>query len=523
MRRTLPWIAATLLSACASQPPQSPALESPAAATAAETAAATATEQAQSTAQQDLLRDAVDAAAAPEPQADAKALQDQIARSFPPTPIPAILDQIEVREAPHIRNIDRTAATDDLWERIRRGFGMPDLDGPLVRAKVEWYVSRPDYLQRTFERSRKYLYYIVDELEKRGMPTELALLPMIESSFNPMAYSRAHASGLWQFIPPTGKRYSLQQTWWYDARRDVVASTDAALGYLEKLYDMLGDWQLALASYNWGENAVKRAIDRNLSAGLPIEYAQLSMPIETRQYIPKLQAMKNIISNPAAYGVVLDPIPNQPYFAAVPKPRAIDVQLAAKLAELPVAEFVALNPGFSRPLIPSSVDSPLILPADKVAVFNANLEKHDDSKLTSWQTYHPKRGESLEAVARKFKVSLARLKEVNGITRRNRGMPPQLVVPVTRSAAELRLPIMYAPPVQPSTRRVAYHIVRKGDTLRAVARRYRVTVADLQHWNPNLNFSEGQGVRLMVRNGGRRVKHARRSHGKPRSVVQARN
>jgi membrane-bound lytic murein transglycosylase D len=247
------------------------------------------------------------------------------------------------------------------------------------------------------------------------------------------------------------------------------------------------------------------------------------MPVETRQYIPKLQAMKNIISNPAAYGVVLDPIPNQPYFAAVPKPRAIDVQLAAKFAELPVAEFVALNPGFSRPLIPSNVDSPLILPADKVAVFNANLEKHDDSKLTSWQTYHPKRGESLEAVARKFKVSLARLKEVNGITRRNRGMPPQLVVPVTRSAAELRLPIMYAPPVQPATRRVAYHIVRKGDTLRGVARRYRVTVADLQHWNPNLNFSEGQRVRLMVRNGGRRVKHARRSHGKARTVVQARN
>jgi membrane-bound lytic murein transglycosylase D len=517
MKRTLPWIAATLLSACASQAPQSPALE-----TSPAEAVTTSLEQASPAAQPDPLRDAVNAVDAPEPQADAKALEEQIARSFPPNPVPAILDQIEVREPPHVRFIDRTAATDDLWERIRRGFGMPDLDGPLVRAKVEWYVSRPDYLQRTFDRSRKYLYYIVDELEKRGMPTELALLPMIESSFNPMAYSRAHASGLWQFIPPTGKRYSLQQTWWYDARRDVVASTDAALGYLEKLYDMLGDWQLALASYNWGENAVKRAIDRNLTAGLQPEYAQLSMPSETRQYLPKLQAMKNIVANPAAYGVVLDPIPNQPYFASVPKPRAIDVQLAAKFAELPIEEFIALNPGFSRPLIPSNVDSPLILPADKVAVFHANLEKHDDSKLTSWLTYHPKRGESLDAVARKFKVSLARLKEVNGITRRARGMPPQLVVPVTRSAAQMRLPIMYAPPVQPSSRRVAYHIVRKGDTLRGVARRYRVTIADLQHWNPKLNFSEGQRVRLEVR-GGRRVKHVRRARGKPRTVVQARN
>jgi membrane-bound lytic murein transglycosylase D len=479
MKRTLPWIAATLLSACASQAPQSPALE-----TSPAEAVTTSLEQASPAAQPDPLRDAVNAVDAPEPQADAKALEEQIARSFPPNPVPAILDQIEVREPPHVRFIDRTAATDDLWERIRRGFGMPDLDGPLVRAKVEWYVSRPDYLQRTFDRSRKYLYYIVDELEKRGMPTELALLPMIESSFNPMAYSRAHASGLWQFIPPTGKRYSLQQTWWYDARRDVVASTDAALGYLEKLYDMLGDWQLALASYNWGE--------------------------------------KNIVANPAAYGVVLDPIPNQPYFASVPKPRAIDVQLAAKFAELPIEEFIALNPGFSRPLIPSNVDSPLILPADKVAVFHANLEKHDDSKLTSWLTYHPKRGESLDAVARTFKVSLVRLKEVNGITRRARGMPPQLVVPVTRSAAQMRLPIMYAPPVQPSSRRVAYHIVRKGDTLRGVARRYRVTIADLQHWNPKLNFSEGQRVRLEVR-GGRRVKHVRRARGKPRTVVQARN
>ncbi len=513
MRRTLPWIAATLLSACASQ---SPAIDAPAA------VAPASLEQASPAAQPDPLRDAVDAVAAPDPQADGKALQEQIARSFRPNPVPAILDRIEVRDPMRIQLIDRTAATDDLWERIRRGFAMPDLDGPLVRSKIEWYVSRPDYLQRTFERSRKYLYYIVDELEKRGMPTELALLPMIESSFNPMAYSRAHASGLWQFIPPTGKRYSLQQNWWYDGRRDVIASTDAALGYLEKLYDMLGDWQLALASYNWGENAVKRAIDRNLSAGLSPEYAQLAMPVETRQYIPKLQAMKDIISNPAAYGVVLEPIPNQPYFAVVPKPRAIDVQVAAKLAELPVEEFVALNPGFSRPLIPSSLDSQLILPADKVAIFNANLEKHDDSKLTSWQTYHPKRGESLEAVARKFKVSLARLKEVNGITRRNRRMPPQLVVPVTRSAAQMRLPIMYAPPVQPVVRRIAYHIVRKGDTLRAVARRYRVTVADLQRWNPKLNFSEGQRVRLVMR-GGRRVKHVRRAHGKPRTVVQARN
>jgi membrane-bound lytic murein transglycosylase D len=519
MRRTLPWIAAALLSACASQAPQSPAPEAPAA-----VAPATSIEQASPVDQRDPLREAVLAQDTLLPKMANESPQNQYARAVPPDPQPFVPQQVEVREPQRIALIDRTAATDDLWERIRRGFGMPDLDNRLVRAKVDWYVSRPEYLQRTFERSRRYLYYIVEELEKRGMPTELALLPMIESSFNPMAYSRAHASGLWQFIPPTGKRYSLQQNWWYDGRRDVIASTGAALDYLEKLYDMLGDWQLALASYNWGENAVKRAVDRNLSAGLEPEYVLLSMPPETRQYIPKLQAMKNIISNPAAYGVALEPIPNQPYFATVQKPRAIDVQLAAKLAELPVEEFVALNPGFSRPLIPSSLDSPLILPADRVAIFHANLEKHDDSKLTSWQTYHPKRGESLAAVASKFKLSLARLKEVNGITKRTRGIPPQLVVPVTRSAAQLRLPIMYAPPILPPAPRVAYHVVRKGDTLRGVARRYRVSIADLQRWNPELSFSEGQRVRLELRRGGRKVKHVRRSaHGKPRAVVQARN
>src|SRR5207237_2551708 len=187
-----------------------------------------------------------------------------------------------------LRKIDRTEPPADLWQRIRQGFAIPDIDSALVDKHTAYYAARPEYLQRVFDRSRLYLFHIVDELEKRGMPTELALLPMVESAFNPMAYSRAHASGLWQFIPGTGKRFELQQNWWYDGRRDIVDSTNAALDYLQYLYDMHGDWQLALASYNCGENAVARAIANNRAAGRPTDYAHLTMPLETRHYIPKL-------------------------------------------------------------------------------------------------------------------------------------------------------------------------------------------------------------------------------------------
>lgn len=406
----------------------------------------------------------------------------------------------EIREPLRgIARIDRTEQHDDLWQRIRQGFAMQNLDSPLVAEKVAWYAARPDYLTRMFERSRRYLYHIVEELERRGMPTELALLPMVESSFNPMAYSRAHASGLWQFIPPTGKRYGLPQNWWYDARRDIVASTTAALDYLGDLYEMHGDWQLALASYNWGENAVARAIEKNRAAGLPAEYAQLSMPQETRQYVPKLQALKNIIANPLPFGIQLDPIPNQPYFATVNRTRDIDLRLAAKLAEMPIEEFVALNPGFNRPLIPVAISSRIVLPADKVEVFHANLLKHDDKALVSWQTYAPKKGESLEAIARKFSVPLARLREVNGITRRTRTAPALLVVPLNGAADVGRLPIMYAPPIPLAAPRTVVHTVKPGETLATIAARYRVDIQDLKRWNSIGRLVPGQKIKIQTR------------------------
>jgi len=395
------------------------------------------------------------------------------------------------------RPIDLTAEPDDLWERIRNGFAVPDLEGPLVLERQRWYAANSDYLKRVIDRSKRYLYHIVEEIEKRGMPTEIALLPMVESAFNPMAYSRSHASGLWQFLPSTGKNYKLQQNWWYDSRRDVLASTTAALDYLQFLYDMHGDWYLALASYNWGENAVTRALAKNRSRGLPADYRSISMPRETRSYVPKLQALKNIIMNPAAFGIDLDSIPNQPYFVTVPKTQDMDILLAAQFAEMPVDDLISLNPANNRPVIPGS--QMLVIPADRLEIFQANLESHD-KPLVSWQIYTFKSGDTLERLAAQHGITLARLKLVNGVTPRNKVSPgTMLLLPIkgTNAGAE-PLPALFQPPVLPTTRvRKIVHVVKKGDTLTAIARRYRVSTEDLHYWNNVGALAAGQ--RLVIK------------------------
>jgi len=383
-----------------------------------------------------------------------------------------------------VTEIDGTVpSTNDLWQRVRQGFVMPDLDSKSVHQQTSWYARHPDYLQRMFDRSRLYLYHIVGEIERRGLPTELALLPMVESAFNPMAYSRAHASGLWQFIPRTGKRFELDQTWWYDERRDIVDSTSAALDYLTKLHDMYGDWQLALAAYNWGENGVARAIARNRKAKKPTDYPHLRMPRETRSYVPKLQALKNIIRDPERYNVTLQPIPNEPYFVTLAETPDMDLQLAAQLAEMPIEDFVALNPGFKRPLIRSSSEPRLVLPAEKVEVFYDNLAKYGGKSLVSWKVYHPERGETFGKLAKKFGVSIDDLKKVNGVAPRSWHVPDVLVVPTREEAAQAaKLPVMYRPPIPQGTLGIV-HRVKPGDTLSGIARRYHVTVAALKHWN----------------------------------------
>lgn len=322
----------------------------------------------------------------------------------------------------------------DLWQRVRNGYKMHDLDNSQVHDWEDWYSSRPEYVARMLERSSRYLYYIVEEVERRNMPTEIALLPMIESAYNPQAYSRSHASGIWQFIPSTGKLYGLRQNWWYDGRRDIIAATNAALDYLEKLHAQFGSWDLALASYNWGEGAVARAIAKNQAKGLPTDYESLHMPAETRGYVPKLQAMKNIIADPARFGLQLVAIPNESYFSAISTKRPIDLKLAAKFAEMPLDEFKFLNPAHNKPVIKAGTTGNIVLPKDKVQTFLNNMENHDQ-RLVSWQAHTVKAGERQEKIASRHGISVAELRHINGITGHRKIRTGQaLLVPVMGNA-----------------------------------------------------------------------------------------
>lgn len=317
----------------------------------------------------------------------------------------------------------------DLWDRIRRGFAMPDLQHELVQDREQWYASRPDYMQRMTERSSKYLFHIVEELERRGMPTELALLPYIESAFNPQAVSSAKAAGMWQFMPATGKDFDLTQNMFRDDRRDVLASTRAALDYLERLNRQFNDWHLALAAYNWGQGNVAKAIKRNQAQGLGTSYTEINLPLETRQYVPKLQALKNIVAQPELFGLTLPRIPNRPYFVTVESRVALDLATAARLSETSVDEILALNPGYKRPVLPTNGSMSLVIPAEKVEAFLVNLQRHDPASA-SWKTYELREGEGLEGVADRLGISASRLRQVNGLSPRARiGTGYTLIIP----------------------------------------------------------------------------------------------
>ncbi|MDP1521922.1 MAG: transglycosylase SLT domain-containing protein [Methylotenera sp.] len=313
-----------------------------------------------------------------------------------------------------------TISSEDLWQRIKNGYAMPDSTSSLVTRHEEWYSSRPDYIKRMVERSQRYLFHIVEEVEKRGMPTEIALLPMIESAFNPQAYSTSSASGIWQFIPSTGKHFGLKQNWWVDNRRNVTFATDAALEYLQKLYGMFGSWDLALAAYNAGEGTVGRAIERNRKLGLPTNYESLSLPTETKNYVPKLQAIKNLMTNPGDYGLKIQTIANTPYFTKVSAPAQIDSHLAAKFAEITDSEFLALNPSYNRPVITGSGDKhELLLPILSAQTFRNNLATYD-KPLVSWQTYYAKRGERMDNIASKFGIQVEQLRNANNLPARDK-------------------------------------------------------------------------------------------------------
>jgi membrane-bound lytic murein transglycosylase D len=320
----------------------------------------------------------------------------------------------------HSTGVTQLVPPADVWERIRRGYGMASLESELVSDREQWYSARPDYILRMTERSRKYLFHIVEELELRNMPTELALLPFVESAFNPQAVSSAKAAGMWQFMPATGKTFSLKQSAFRDDRRDVLASTRAALDYLQKLHGMFGDWELALAAYNWGEGSVGKAIAKNKRAGLGLSYSDLSMPNETRYYVPKLLALKNIISNPQAFNSSLPLIENHPYFQSVDINRDIDVAVAAKLAEVSVEDFKALNPSASRPVILAAGTPQILLPWDNAVIFVTNLEAHS-GPLSSWTVWMAPASMKPAEAAKRVGMSEDALRSINNI-------PPRMLI-----------------------------------------------------------------------------------------------
>lgn len=306
------------------------------------------------------------------------------------------------------------APSDNLWIRIRDGFQMEPMNNPQEMEQLRWLSARPDYVHRSMARSSRYLFYIVQEVNARNMPTEIALLPFVESAFVTHAKSSAKAVGLWQFMPATGKDFQLTQNVFRDERRDVLQSTDAALDYLQRLHNQFGSWELALAAYNWGAGNVAKAQKRNLAAGLPTDYESLTMPKETRMYVPKLMAYRAIVLDPSAYGIVLPQLENHPYFVAVDVGSDIDVALAIKLAEIPEDEFHSLNPSFNKPVILSNANQQILLPFGHAEIFQANLKKYT-KPLSTWTAIKVSKTESVDQAAKTLGVDADALRQVNGI------------------------------------------------------------------------------------------------------------
>jgi membrane-bound lytic murein transglycosylase D len=415
--------------------------------------------------------------------------------------------------------VTQLAPPADLWERMRLGFAMPDLDNELVHDREQWYSARPDYILRMTERSRKYLFYIVEELERRNMPTELALLPFVESAFNPQAISSAKAAGMWQFMPATGKHFELKQNAFRDDRRDIQASTRAALDYMQKLYGMFGDWQLALAAYNWGEGSVGRAIAKNKRAGLGLTYAELGMPMETRFYVPKLQALKNIIANPDAFNSALPHIANHPFFQEVDIKRDIDVALAAKLAEVSLADFQALNPSANQPVIFAAGTPQILLPWDNAAIFQSNLEAYGVGRLASWTVWLVPTTMKPADAAKRVGMSESELRNINHI-------PARMVI---KAGSSLLVPrstqletdvgvhvadngqLSLAPDV--ILKRTVLKAGKK-DSVASLAKRYRVSPASVAEWNnvsASAAFKAGQRIVMFLPKQARTAAHNKRS------------
>ena len=422
-------------------------------------------------------------------------------------PVPAVAAPVDPLRPDVPVDLNDSMAQIDLWQRVRNGFGIADLDDGYVRKREYYYARQPEYVQRMADRGTRYLFHIVEEVQKRNLPTELALLPFIESAFNPQAMSTANASGMWQFVPATGRDFSLRQNVFRDDRRDVLASTRAALDYLQSLHRMFGDWQLALAAYNWGQGSVQRAIKRNQQAGLATDYDSLRMPDETRNYLPKLQAVKNIVLNPQSFRLTLPTLGNHPYFVSVGLERDIDVALAVRLAGLSLEEFKQLNPQMNKPVILAAGTAQVLLPYDAANRFVHAIGQHRGT-LASWTAWvAPKTVNPAEA-ARLVGMSEQELREINNIPK---GMLVKAgsTLLVSRGAHRVEdvstqvadNAMLALTPDRPPLSKLRFKAGAKGDSVAAVAKRYRVSTEQVAQWNNTseaARFKPGQAVVVMV-------------------------
>ena len=374
---------------------------------------------------------------------------------------------------------------ENIWKVVNKGYGIPDPKKKWAKKVVKkyerWYSEHPVYTYRMFERTKRYIYYVVQEVKKRNMPMEIALLPIIESAYNPIARSNMKAVGLWQFIPSTGKNYGLKQNWWKDERSNVILSTNASLNYLEKLYKQFGTWELALAGYNAGEGKVAREIKKNKRRKRPTDYYTISLPRETDEYVSKLIAMKHIIQNPSKFNVDVPYIPNAPYFEEVTLTEQMDIDLILKLADISSEEFELLNAHHKRPLIPKEQEPTIILlPKYKIETYNKNLAEHNEP-LSNWVLYKPKRKESIMKVAKKFDINLSTFKRINSLNGRVTFRKNSTVLIPKSNALKSKYTLKGTGDYNYTS--VGTHHVSKGDTLGGIARKYKVSIEDLKEFN----------------------------------------
>jgi len=401
---------------------------------------------------------------------------------------------------------------DDLFDRMRAGFALAEVSEPAIDQQLAWFEHNPDYLERVFQRGQRYMYHVVTEVEARGMPLEFALLPVVESAYEPFAYSRSRASGLWQFIPDTGRRFGLRQSWWYDGRRDVIESTRAALDYLQALHDQFdGDWLLAIAAYNVGENSVQRELDYNRAHGKPADFWHLKLPSETRAYVPKLLAMKRLMAEPERYGLEFAVIPNEPYFAVIDTGSQIDLKVAAQLAGTSFDDLAALNPGYNRWATDPDGPQRMLVPIDYADGFEAALKTLSAEERVPVTVHEVTRRETLASIAKQYGTSVAVLTKLNDVKGGKVAVGDSLKIPESSGALPDKVLLAASrvdrPQADGGRRRQIVYRVRAGDTLSSIARQHGMPVSTLARLN-SLGAADSlvKGQRLVIKASARRYR-----------------